>query len=79
MRSTGIVRKVDELGRVVIPIDLRRKLSIEEYDCLEINVQEDTILLRKHFPSCVFCQSKDDVIKFKNRFLCMSCIRELTE
>ena len=54
MKSTGIVRKVDELGRVVIPIELRRTLDIEEKDSLEIYVDSDRIILRKYEPACVF-------------------------
>ena len=61
MKSTGIVRKVDELGRIVLPIELRRTMGIDVKDALEIYVEGDTIMLRKYEPSCVFCgNAKED-------------------
>lgn len=79
MKSTGIVRKVDELGRVVIPIELRRTLSIEEKDALEIYVDQDRIILRKYEPSCacVFCGNADKVTKFKGKNICADCVQLL--
>jgi len=74
MKSTGITRKVDELGRVVIPIELRRTLGIEEKDPLEIFVDGDRIILRKYEPSCVFCGSAADVTNFKGKNVCQSCL-----
>ena len=67
MKSTGIVRRVDELGRVVLPIELRRTFGIEEKDALEIYVDDDSIVLRKFAPACVFCGSTDDVVTIKAR------------
>lgn len=78
MRSTGIVRKVDELGRVVIPVELRRTLEIREKDPLEIFVDRSSIILRKYQPSCVFCDGSKDVIQFKGKNVCAECIKELT-
>ena len=77
MKSTGIVRKVDELGRVVLPIELRRTLDIAEKDSLEIYVDGNTIILKKYEPSCIFCDNIEDVIVFKGRNICSSCIREM--
>ena len=57
MKSTGVVRKVDELGRIVIPIELRRTLGIGEKDALEIYVDADTIILKKYLPACIFCNT----------------------
>lgn len=74
MKSTGIVRKVDELGRVVIPIELRRTLDIEEKDALEIYVDSDRIILRKYEPACVFCGNADEVVNFKNKNVCRDCL-----
>ncbi len=76
MKSTGIVRKVDELGRVVIPIELRRTLHIEEKDALEIYVDNERIILRKYEPacSCVFCGNADEVTVFKNKNICKECL-----
>jgi len=76
MKSTGIVRKVDELGRVVIPIELRRTLDIAEKDALEIYVDSDRIVLRKYTPSCacVFCGSVDGTTEFRGKQICQSCV-----
>jgi len=74
MKSTGIVRKVDELGRVVIPIELRRTLDIAEKDPLEIYVDGDRVILRKYEPACVFCGNADEVIDFKGKNVCQECL-----
>ena len=73
VKSTGIVRKVDELGRVVLPIELRRTLGIDEKDALEIYVDQEKIILKKYEPACVFCGSADDVQIFRNKNVCMEC------
>ena len=77
MKATGIVRRVDELGRIVLPIELRRTLEIEEKDALEIFVDGTSIVLRKYLPSCVFCGSAKNVISFKGKNVCPSCVRQL--
>jgi looped-hinge helix DNA binding domain, AbrB family len=79
MKSTGIVRKVDELGRIVLPIELRRTLDINEKDALEIFVDGTTVVLKKYEPSCIFCNDAKDVFNFKGRNVCPICIKELTE
>ncbi len=73
MKSTGIVRKVDELGRVVIPIELRRTLGIDEKDALEIYVDQEKIILKKYEPACVFCGSADNVQNFRGKLVCREC------
>ena len=77
MKATGIVRKVDDLGRVVLPIELRRTLDIEIKDSLEIYVENDGIVLRKYQPACVFCGSSTDIQDFKGKNICKECIKEL--
>lgn len=77
MKSTGIVRKVDELGRVVLPIELRRTLGIEEKDPLEIYVDGSTIILKKYEPACTFCGDAGDVVNYKGKNICTSCMKEL--
>lgn len=77
MKSTGIVRKVDELGRIVLPIELRRTLDIEVKDALEIYVDGAQIILKKYEPACIFCGNAKDVIHFKGKNLCEDCRREL--
>lgn len=73
MKSTGIVRKVDELGRVVIPIELRRTLGIDEKDALEIYVDHEKIILKKYEPACVFCGNADEVQNFRGKNVCREC------
>lgn len=78
VKSTGIVRKVDELGRIVIPIELRRNLDIDEKDSLEIYVEDDHIILKKYSPACAFCSNASDITVFKGRNICRSCLAELS-
>jgi transcriptional pleiotropic regulator of transition state genes len=78
LKSTGIVRKVDELGRVVIPIELRRTLGIGEKDPLEIYVDGERIMLKKYEPGCNFCGSIDNLISTKTgKLLCGTCVTEI--
>lgn len=77
MKSTGIVRKVDELGRVVLPIELRRTLDIAEKDALEIYVDEESIILKKYEPACIFCDNAKGITVFKGKNICPDCIKEL--
>jgi len=79
MKSTGIVRKVDELGRIVIPIELRRTLGIEEKDALEIYVDNEKIILKKYEPACVFCGSADDVSHFRSKNVCRQCAIDMSQ
>lgn len=79
MKSTGIVRKVDELGRIVLPIELRRTLDIEERDSLEIYVDGSSIVLKKYQPSCVFCGSAENVVPFKGKMICRDCLGSMAE
>ena len=74
MKSTGIVRKVDELGRIVLPIELRRTMGIDVKDSLEIYVDGDSIILRKYEPSC---GNAKDIVNFKGKNVCSACAREL--
>ena len=77
LKSTGIVRKVDELGRVVIPIELRRTLGIEVKDALEIYVDGEKIILKKYEPACIFCGNADNVKHFNSRIVCRECIKQM--
>jgi len=78
MKSTGIVRKVDELGRVVLPIELRRTLDIAEKDSLEIYTEgTDMIILKKYMPACIFCNDAKDVVTYKGKNICKACLEEL--
>ncbi len=77
MKSTGIVRKVDELGRIVLPIELRRTLEIAEKDALEIYVEGNTIVLRKYEPCCVFCGDARNISTFRGKNICSTCLKDL--
>jgi AbrB family transcriptional regulator, transcriptional pleiotropic regulator of transition state genes len=77
MKSIGIVRRVDELGRVVIPIELRRTLGIGEKDSLEIFVDGEQIVLKNYQPACVFCGSAKSVKNYKDKKVCVSCLTDL--
>ena len=78
MKSTGIVRKVDELGRIVLPSELRKSLGIEVKDSLEIYTSGDSVILKKYLPACVFCGEANDIITFKGKNICSSCMKELS-
>lgn len=67
MKATGIVRKVDELGRIVLPVEMRRTLDIAEKDALEIYVEGTSVILKKYKPSCIFCDATKNVTMFKNK------------
>ena len=73
MKDTGIVRAVDELGRVVLPKELRRTMNISAKDPLSIAVDGDAIILRKYEPDCVFCGSTKDLIQYKGKTVCKAC------
>lgn len=77
VKSTGIVRKVDELGRIVIPIELRRNLEIDEKDSLEIYVEDDQVILKKYSPSCSFCSNASGITVFKGKNICCDCLEEI--
>ena len=79
MKSTGIVRKVDELGRIVLPIEMRRTLDIAEKDALDIYVEGSSVILKKYKPSCIFCDTTKDIVVFKGKNICPKCLKELKE
>lgn len=77
MKAVGIVRKLDNLGRYVLPIETRRILNINIGDPLEIFVDGDSIILKKYEPSCIFCGEAKDIIKYKGKNICAACMTEL--
>jgi transcriptional pleiotropic regulator of transition state genes len=79
LKSTGIVRKVDELGRIVLPIELRRTLDINLKDSLEIYVDGERIILKKYSPACIFCGEAGQIIYFKGKNICVKCLAEMPE
>ena len=76
-KATGIVRQIDELGRIVLPIELRRNFDLKEHDRVEISVEDDKIVLKKYHPACIFCGDARDVVPYKGKLVCKSCMTEL--
>ena len=79
MKTTGIVRKMDALGRVVIPIELRRTLGIDIKDPIEIYVDKELVILRKYNPGCIFCGEVGDTLEMSGKPVCVKCARTIAE
>lgn len=79
MKSTGIVRRVDELGRVVLPIELRNKFGITEKDPMEIYVDGSSIILKKYEPNCVFCGSSKKLVNYEGKMICEKCAQKISK
>ena len=79
MKSTGIIRKVDDLGRIVLPIELRRTLDISERDELEIFMENDRIVLQKFEPACIFCGSSRSLVSYRRKNVCQDCIKKMSD
>ncbi len=79
MKSTGIVRMVDHLGRIVLPIEIRKTMDINEKDPLEIFTDEGKIILMKYQPACIFCNNADDVVYFNGKRICADCLKKIKE
>jgi AbrB family transcriptional regulator, transcriptional pleiotropic regulator of transition state genes len=77
MKSTGIIRRVDELGRVVLPIELRNKFGITEKDPMEIYVEGSTRILKKYEPKCMFCGSSKKLTDYEGKLICEKCIQKI--
>lgn len=79
MKSTGIIRNIDELGRIVVPKEIRKKLGIENTDPVEIYVDGDKIILTKYHPACHFCGGTENIVDFKSKKICANCIKDIKE
>ena len=79
MKATGIIRRVDEVGRIVLPIELRSVLGIDNRESVEIFTEDDKIILKKYQPSCVFCGEMNNVTQYKGKSICPACIAEITK
>ncbi|MBD9158394.1 MAG: AbrB/MazE/SpoVT family DNA-binding domain-containing protein [Clostridiales bacterium] len=77
MKSTGIIRRVDELGRVVIPIEIRNQFNIIEKDPIEIYVEGGTIVLKKFEPNCIFCGNTKNLVAFNDKLICEECAKKI--
>lgn len=79
MKSTGIIRRMDELGRVVIPIEIRNQFDIAEKDPMEIYVDGSSIVLKKFEPNCIFCGNTKNLVEYKNKLICKKCSKKISE
>ena len=79
MKSTGIFRKIDDLGRLVISKELRKNMNMNKKDPMEIFIDGDKIILKKYQPACIFCGSMDDDLKYEGRTVCQECIKEMNK
>lgn len=78
MKLIGIVRKIDDLGRVVLPKELRRTMGIDDRDAIEIYVEDEKVILKKYQPACCFCNEDDGNLKtFKGKLVCSKCIQNM--
>ena len=79
MKAVGIARKVDQLGRVVLPKELRDSLEINNGDPIEMYPDGDLLYMKKYLPECIFCESTENVVEYKEKTICMDCISKLKE
>ena len=79
MKTTGMIRQLDALCRVVLPIELRRTLDINTRDMLEILVDNNSIILRKYEPNCHFCGSSTGLSSYRDKLICRRCLKELKD
>ena len=78
MRAVGCVRQIDKLGRLVLPSDIRRMLNIKDgSDSVEFFVDEDSVVIKKYRPACIFCNSANNIQTYKNQSICQSCLDEM--
>lgn len=78
MRAIGCVRQIDKLGRLVLPVDIRKSLNITDgVDSVEFFIDDDKIIIKKYRPACVFCNSAEDIVDYKSQTICQACLDEL--
>lgn len=77
-KNTGIIRGLDKLGRIVIPIEIRNNFNIQYNDEIEIFVKDNSIILKKYEPSCIFCHKAKNLTTYKNQIVCKECIKNIT-
>ncbi len=77
MKATGVIRKIDGLGRIVIPMEIRNKLNVSQNDPLEIHVEGNSILVKKYEPDCTFCGNSKNTVDYKGKIVCEKCLEEL--
>lgn len=77
MNGTGMFKRVDELGIIVIPSEIRESFNIQEKDAIEIFVEKDLIILKKYNPNCLFCGETENLVEYKEKIVCKKCIKTL--
>lgn len=77
MRSLGMVRRIDELGRIVLPIEIRRMMELNPGEGVEIFSEKNRVILQKYSPACIFCGEADEIISYKDKKICRKCYEEL--
>jgi transcriptional pleiotropic regulator of transition state genes len=77
MKAIRFIRRVDELGRIVLPADIRKQFSLDSHDALEILIEDNNLVLRKYQPCCVFCDSSEDVFEYHGKTVCRKCAKEM--
>ena len=77
MKATGMVKQIDEMGRIVIPREIKRSMGIQDRDHLEIFVEDNKIILKKHQPGCIFCGNTEQIVTFKGKLVCLDCKKEM--
>ena len=77
MKSTGMVRPVDELGRIVLPKEIRTHFDLSPKDSVEIFTDGERIILQKYMPACIFCGNADNVVFFNNKRICTECLKKI--
>lgn len=78
MKSTGMSRPIDSLGRIVLPIEIRRTLDLSVRDTVEIYIEEDKVILKKYSPTCVFCGNSENVTQYRGKLICQECLDDLS-
>lgn len=79
LKPVGNITKVDKLGRILIPVNVRRMLGLSEGSQLEVLTDENSLVLRKYIPQCIFCANDEDLIEYKDSFICKRCLDELNK
>lgn len=79
LKPVGNITKVDKLGRILIPVNVRRMLGLSEGSQLEVLTDENSLVLRKYIPQCIFCANDEDLIEYKDSYICKRCLDELNQ
>ena len=77
MKATGMVKQIDEMGRIVIPREIKCSMGIQDRDHLEIFVEDNKIILKKYQPGCIFCGNTEQIVTFKGKLVCLDCKKEM--